>query len=145
MRLLNTSTLTLKYFPSVIPKYAILSHRWEEEEVLYDDIRDGVTDKVRALKGYNKVRPSCEVARQEGYDYIWIDTCCIDKASSAELSESINSMFTWYRNAAVCYAYLSDIRPQVFQWESPTPFTSSLWFTRGWTLQELIAPSTIIF
>ncbi|KAK0754458.1 hypothetical protein B0T18DRAFT_399232 [Schizothecium vesticola] len=65
MRLLNTSTLTLKYFPSDIPKYAILSHRWEEEEVLYDDIRDGVTDKVKALKGYNKVRPSCEVARHK--------------------------------------------------------------------------------
>jgi len=68
MRLLNTSTLTLKYYPSDIPKHVILSHHWEEEEVLYDDIRDGVTDKINALKGYNQVRPSCEVARQEGYD-----------------------------------------------------------------------------
>lgn len=145
MRLLNTDSLTLEFFPSDIPKFAILSHRWEEEEVLYDDIRNGVTDKVKALKGYSKVQQSCKLARQQGYGYIWIDTCCIDKASSAELSESINSMFTWYRNAAVCYAYLSDIRPRVYQWQSPPQFTSSQWFTRGWTLQELVAPSTVIF
>lgn len=140
MRLLNTSSLTLEFFPSVIPKYAILSHRWEEQEVLYDDLRNGVTDKVQALKGYSKVQQSCTLARQQGYDYIWIDTCCIDKASSAELSESINSMFTWYRKAGICYAYLSDVFPSI-----RNKFSSSQWFNRGWTLQELIAPPTVLF
>ncbi|KAK1835297.1 heterokaryon incompatibility protein-domain-containing protein [Podospora conica] len=151
MRLLNTSSLTLEYFPSVIPKYAILSHRWEEEEVLYDDIQNGASDKVKVLKGYSKVQRSCTLARQEGYNYIWIDTCCIDKASSAELSESINSMFMWYQKAAICYAYLSDISTGTSESDSnnagntSTPFTSSQWFTRGWTLQELIAPSRVAF
>lgn len=140
MRLLNTSSLTLEFFPSVIPKYAILSHRWEEQEVLYDDIRNGVTDKVKALKGYSKVQQSCTLARQQGYDYIWIDTCCIDKASSAELSESINSMFTWYRKAGICYAYLSDVSPSI-----RNKFSFSQWFNRGWTLQELIAPPAVLF
>lgn len=140
MRLLNTNSLALEFFPSVIPKYAILSHRWEEQEVLYDDIQNGVTDKVKALKGYSKVQQSCTLARQQGYDYIWIDTCCIDKASSAELSESINSMFTWYRKAGICYAYLSDVYPSF-----RNKFSFSQWFNRGWTLQELIAPPIVLF
>jgi len=138
MRLLETTTLTLEFFFGEIPEYAILSHRWEDEEVVYEDIRNGVTKEVEAMKGFPKVRGSCRLARQEGYKYIWIDTCCIDKSSSAELSESINSMFDWYRTAAVCYAYLSDAVDLV-------QFPNSLWFTRGWTLQELIAPSEVVF
>ncbi|KAK4445735.1 thermophilic desulfurizing enzyme family protein [Podospora aff. communis PSN243] len=108
MRLLETTTLALKFFPGAIPEYAILSHRWEDEEVLYENIRNGITPQVEAMKGFSKVVGSCRLARREGYKYIWIDTCCIDKSSSAELSESINSMFNWYRKAAVCYAFLSD-------------------------------------
>ncbi|KAK3386709.1 heterokaryon incompatibility protein-domain-containing protein [Podospora didyma] len=143
MRLLDTTSLTLKFFAGgPIPEYAILSHRWEEEEVLFDDIRNGVTQGIEALKGFAKVKQSCDLACREGYHYIWIDTCCIDKASSAELSESINSMFNWYRQAAVCYAYLSDVRK--LDWRTSS-FSDSQWFTRGWTLQELIAPAVVVF
>jgi len=94
--------------------------------------------RAAKMKGYDKVKNSCSVARENGYDYIWIDACCIDKSSSAELSEAINSMYRWYQEAEVCYAYLADI-------SSVSQFTQSKWFTRGWTLQELIAPSNMVF
>lgn len=93
------------------------------------------------------------MAKRDGYKYIWIDTCCIDKSSSAELSESINSMFKWYEWAGVCYAYLSDVHLQV-QFSSDSnalpdisseDFRASRWFTRGWTLQQLIAPKEVHF
>ena len=133
MHLLNTTTRKLKYFLN-IPPYAILSHTWGEEEVAFDDI-----DQPHAadLKGYTKIVKSCAQASQDGFDWIWIDTCCIDKRSSAELSEAINLMYTWYWNAELCYAYLADL-PQ-------TAFGNSKWFTRGWTLQELLAPPVVEF
>src|ERR1700733_11317378 len=81
------------------------------------------------------------MAAADGFHYIWIDTCCIDKASSAELSEAINSTYRWYHESGVCYAYLADVPPNAVDDE----FAKSRWFTRGWTLQELIAPSTVIF
>jgi len=81
----------------------------------------------------------------DGYEWVWIDTYCIDKSSSAELSEAINSMFGWYKKSAICYAYLADVPsngdPQVPQ----SAFSKSRWFTRGWTLQELIAPNILEF
>ena len=81
------------------------------------------------------------MAAADGFHYIWIDTCCIDKASSAELSEAINSTYRWYHESGVCYAYLADVPPNAVDNE----FAKSRWFTRGWTLQELIAPLTVIF
>ncbi|TBU35788.1 heterokaryon incompatibility protein-domain-containing protein [Dichomitus squalens] len=95
----------------------------------------------------SKVREACRVAREHGYRYIWIDSCCIDKTSSSELSEAINSMHRWYRDASVCYAFLADV-PTANRAEirSPgSPFYQSRWFTRGWTLQELIASRSLVF
>jgi hypothetical protein len=89
-------------------------------------------------KGYEKVNRCCSVAKANGCAYVWIDTCYVDKTSSAELSEAINSMYRWYQEAELCYAYLADV-------PSKSKFPDSRWFTRGWTLQELIAPLTIIF
>jgi hypothetical protein len=148
MYLLDTSTLHLHaFFDPDVPYYAILSHRWEEGEVLYQDIRNGTAE---SKPGYAKVRGCCDLARSEGWDYVWLDSCCIDKASSVELSEAINSMFRWYEEAQVCYAYLSDV-PHPYKAYEPdedrymTDFRESEWFTRGWTLQELLAPRTVVF
>lgn len=92
---------------------------------------------VQAKAGYHKVVYACRQAIEDGYQYIWIDTCCIDKSSSAELSEAINSMYDWYTQAGICYAYLEDVLLD--------NFSSSRWFTRGWTLQELLAPAHVTF
>ncbi|KAJ0303850.1 hypothetical protein COL516b_006292 [Colletotrichum fioriniae] len=143
MRLLETETLTLHEFvEGQVPKYAILSHTWGEEEVLFRDLGNGPSDKA----GWTKIQSACRVAHDRGYDWLWIDTCCIDKASSSELSEAINSMFRWYKEAAICLAYLSDVEccePGTDECE--TTLAGSRWFTRGWTLQELLAPSSLDF
>ena len=107
MRLLNTVTFQLEeFFDVTIPPYAILSHRWEDEELTFQNLKIG---GYGPLKGYAKVRNACRVACLDGWKYIWMDTCCINNSSSSELSEAINSMFKWYRMAEVCYAYLSDV------------------------------------
>jgi hypothetical protein len=107
MRLIDTKTLTLKeFFGNQIPPYAILSHTWHEEEVSFQDWAD---QSSASQKGYKKIFDACQLAQKHGYDYIWVDTNCIDKSSSAELTEAINSMFTWYQFAQVCYVYLSDV------------------------------------
>jgi hypothetical protein len=226
MRLLNIKTLKLEWFHSadVAPSYAILSHRWGDEEVLFDDIEEKPeTRKLRSLqrkleeterrldalsrkiegesqtdvlsdplsvrpgsantessvqnspdkvksatvahvhesqaakpKGWAKVLAFCKIAEQFGISYVWIDTCCIDKNSSTELSESLNSMFAWYRCATLCIAYLSDAS---MNWGDYNPYIglsrrhprygghphNSDWFNRGWTLQELIAPKDVWF
>ncbi|RDW58756.1 hypothetical protein BP6252_13232 [Coleophoma cylindrospora] len=112
MRLLHTQKSDAGIFEievfldEYIPDYAILSHRWEGDEVTLQDIERGCgTDK----KGYEKVAKCCAKAKEDGFAYVWIDTCCIDKTSSAELSEAINSMYRWYQNAKLCYAYLADV------------------------------------
>jgi ankyrin repeat protein len=136
MRLLNTDNFEVKEFrDDEVPRYAILSHTWDEEEVTFQDIEG---TRAANKKGYEKVKSCCSVARANGLKYVWIDTCCINKTSSAELSEAINSMYRWYQEADVCYSYLADV-------SSKAIFSGSRWFTRGWTLQELIAPSTVIF
>ncbi|KAG8668182.1 hypothetical protein FPOAC1_007559 [Fusarium poae] len=136
MRLINTKSIELQFFTDDdVPDYAILSHTWDQEEVLFQDIG---LESAKAKKGYNKLRNCCRVAEQNGFDYIWDDTCCIDKASSAELSEAINSMYRYYQEANVCYVYLADV-------STTSRIPDSRWFTRGWTLQELIAPHEIIF
>lgn len=151
MRLLNTTSIEVERFIGDVPSYAILSHRWEEEEVTLEDIN--ATGNGRGMKGYRKLRLSCAMAARQDLKYIWIDTCCIDKTSSAELSEAINSMFRYYQEAEVCYTYLSDVASA----KITTPishlnrksqgydFYQSAWFTRGWTLQELIAPKNLRF
>lgn len=144
MRLLNVRTLKLEsFFGKQPPPYAILSHTWEQEELLYADIQDPAAPFPVLKIGAYKVKKSCTQALQHGFDYIWIDTCCIDKTSSAELSESINSMFAWYRHADICFAYLGDI--DVPYATVKVPVERSRWLTRGWTLQELIAPRQVIF
>ncbi|TLD27563.1 HET-domain-containing protein [Venturia nashicola] len=121
MRLLNSHSLELEeYFGESVPAYVILSHRWESEEVSYQDIISG---KGKFKTGYAKIIGCCILARDHGYRYVWIDTCCIDKTSSAELTEAINSMFNWYQKAN----------------------RKTQWLERGWTLQELLAPRTVDF
>lgn len=144
MHPLDTSTFMLHEFQgSAIPYYAILSHRWESEEVSFRDLQSG---KGRDMVGFRKIKGCCAQAVTEGWKYVWIDSCCIDKSSSAELSEAINSMFRWYKDAQVCYAYLSDV-PEGDGDPSAagSAFRNSKWFTRCWTLQELLAPSRVVF
>ncbi|KAI0196867.1 HET-domain-containing protein [Astrocystis sublimbata] len=124
--------------------YAILSHTWEEDELVYEDIIHG-TEESKSQASRDKVRMACTRAAEDNYDYLWIDTCCIDKRSSAELSEAINSMFDWYSNAAVCYAYLFDAPMDLTTEENKAQFSKSKWFRRGWTLQELVAPREFEF
>lgn len=137
MRLLrvNTHDLELVEFQADPPPYAILSHRWEAEEFLYTDLGSkSATQKA----GFAKIRGALEQAKTDGLEYLWADTCCIDKANNTELSEAINSMYRWYKQAEICYAYLSDV-------ENLDELAASKWFTRGWTLQELLAPQDLVF
>ncbi|PIL29187.1 hypothetical protein GSI_09236 [Ganoderma sinense ZZ0214-1] len=92
-----------------------------------------------------KVRHACAIARANGFRYLWIDSCCIDKASSSELSEAINSMYAWYARAIVCYAYLADVPAGEDHGAPRSRFRKSRWFTRGWTFQELLAPRHVEF
>lgn len=142
------SSLTLEeYVGNDCPSYAILSHCWgsPQDEVSYAELLSP-SPAVRAKSGYRKIWSCMLKAEEDGFTYIWVDTCCINKDSSAELSEGINSMFSWYQNATVCYAYLEDVRSS---YEDPHAISSlfhySRWFTRGWTLQELIAPPSVVF
>lgn len=142
MRLINTSTYALEEFNGgAIPPYAILSHVWEDEEVVFLDMTNSHDQlgNVRSKKGYRKLATTCKTAAAEGLRYAWIDTCCIDKSSSAELSESINSMFRWYRRAAKCYVYLADLAPPRVCDAFEDDLRQCRWFSRGFTLQELIA------
>jgi hypothetical protein len=107
MRLIHSTTLTIKSFSEKdVPPYAILSHVWGSGEVSFKDMEMS-SPPLRKL-GFDKILKSCQQARSIGLEYIWIDTCCIDKSSSAELSEAINSMFRWYQEASLCYIYLDD-------------------------------------
>jgi hypothetical protein len=143
-------SLTKDFVGGEILEYAILSHTWgrDIEEVTYRDVIDG-TGKNKV--GYEKIRFCGEQARRDGLHYFWVDTCCIDKSSSTELAEAINSMFRWYRNAAKCYVYLADVSSPGIDISDKSDeflsitFRTSRWFTRGWTLQELIAPTSVEF
>ncbi|OIW26000.1 HET-domain-containing protein, partial [Coniochaeta ligniaria NRRL 30616] len=144
MRLINTTTLDLEEFPGLVPRYAVLSHTWGSEEVTHNNL----THPKPPPFGLQKILRACLRARRDGLDYLWADTSCIDKTSSAELSEAINSMYAWYRNSNVCYAYLSDVPPGLTATQlssASSPFRASRWFKRGWTLQELLAPKNVIF
>jgi hypothetical protein len=165
-RLINTHTFQLEELPydNDIPPYAILSHCWQEgEEISYKEMveyRLGTDIWTSILfhclyeddfgeykSGYKKIVAACWQARQDGYVYIWIDTCCIDKGNHGQLSQDINSMFDYYKNSEVCYVYLNDYDSRRFnvhniKWESQQ---IPRWFYRGWTLQELLAPSSVKF
>ena len=138
MHLLNVHSKALISVVDPIPKYAILSHTWDDNEITYDEILSPTIERDSAR--WAKINGACLQAQQDEFDYIWIDTCCINKASSAELSEAINSMFNWYKDAAQCYAYLSDVTSDTLP-----DISRSRWFTRGWTLQELLAPKHVRF
>ncbi|PMD32942.1 HET-domain-containing protein, partial [Hyaloscypha variabilis F] len=148
MRLLHAKDLTFhEPPPDKIPKYAILSHRWMDGEVLYHEI---LTEAGNKKAGFEKIKKCGQTALAQGIDYIWVDTCCIDKSSSAELSEAINSMSRWYADAKICYAYLADVSLHKNYSDEdaealPESLRQSDWFKRGWTLQELIFPKQLLF
>ncbi|KAI1336897.1 HET-domain-containing protein [Xylariaceae sp. FL0016] len=140
MRLTNTESLELEEFVGdQIPPYAILSHTWGPEEVSFQEWNK--PERPNGKAGYRKIMGACLEARNQHLDYLWCDTNCIDKSSSAELSEAINSMFPWYRDSAICFAILEDVSAQ--DEDISTSMKNSRWFTRGWTLQELLAPKKL--
>ena len=132
-----------EYVGRNIPRYAILSHTWgmDHEEVTFRDLTEGAG---KSKAGYRKLTFCAKQAAHDDLQFFWVDTCCIDKLSSAELSEAINSMFRWYHDAAKCYVYLSDVSIGDFV-RNDLSFQKSRWFTRGWTLQELVAPTSVEF
>ncbi|KAI0540554.1 heterokaryon incompatibility protein-domain-containing protein [Xylaria digitata] len=162
MRLLRAADLHFEEFEGDdIPRYAILSHRWEQDEVSYRDMfkatKAGEIPSYHPIwrkQGFQKIYNFSQRALREDFEYIWVDTCCINKESSAELQEAINSMFRWYQDSGACFAYLSDVSVAPGDANSPgddaepgwmNSFKESQWFTRGWTLQELLAPRQLIF
>ncbi|KAM3417474.1 hypothetical protein BST61_g5718 [Cercospora zeina] len=162
MRLLNISTLQFQTFSDHDrPPYAIASHRWEGKETTYREMLRH-QDAPSTSDGYVKVVGFCHLVNRlnnqigpakafsdlglrRQCDWLWIDTACIDKQDGAELSESINSMFFWYARSSICYAYLADVKPTQKLWSSKLDLMRSQWFKRGWTLQELLAPCTVVF
>ncbi|MCJ1401390.1 hypothetical protein MMC11_004603 [Xylographa trunciseda] len=144
MRFVNTTSLTFhevsdSELHQMNNGYSILSHRWTwgDDEIMYMDVLSMNPD-IKSKDGYAKFAGACTLAKQLGYDFLWIDTCCINKTDSVEIGEAINSMYRWYSMAKVCIAYLQDVT-------SSAQIDDSEWFKRGWTLQELIAPETVCF
>lgn len=133
-----------------VPPYGILSHTWgaDHEECTFEDLRDGVG---KSKPGYAKIEFCGKQARKDSLEFFWVDSVCINKANHAELSEAINSMFRWYRGAKKCYVHLSDVSAHKRDHEGQShqlwepAFRKSRWFTRGWTLQELLAPTSVEF
>lgn len=156
MWLIDVGTRQLEEFVGLeVPRYAILSHTWARgEEVTFSEMRhSGAMEPAARLKaGWLKIDRTCRQAARDGLEYAWVDTCCIDKSSSAELSEAINSMFRWYQRAVLCYVFLDDLDGFSRKWAEGKDMVNlqasmkhCRWFTRSWTLQELIAPEYIKF
>ena len=158
MRLLHARDLVFKEFiGKTVPDYAIVSHRWGDEEISHQTFNDHCETYINGERhghGWTKIVKACELALGQGLEWVWIGTCCIDKRSSAELTEAINSMFEWYRQSEICFAFLPDVygvcKFDPYDVLPPTQFESkefrsSVWFTRAWTLQELIAPTEVQF
>ncbi|KAI1162979.1 heterokaryon incompatibility protein-domain-containing protein [Nemania serpens] len=142
MWLLNACTWELKEFitDKQAPPYAILSHTWRDGEVMFREWQKEPWEIVERKEGFAKINSCCQQAVADGLEWVWVDTCCIDKRSSAELSEAINSMYQWYKSAEVCYAYIDDVSDHI-----ESNLANCRWVTRGWTLQELIAPREVVF
>ncbi|KAF1825557.1 HET-domain-containing protein [Dissoconium aciculare CBS 342.82] len=150
MRLLNARSFKIEEFHGdAVPDYAILSHTWGREEISFADYHNprytSLSWNTRLKAGWRKIKHACEEASRRKFDYVWIDTCCIDKTSSAELSEAINSMAGWYRRAGVCIVYLVDYAQDEESGVVFDRFKRCRWFTRGWALQELIFPKFVEF
>jgi len=144
MRLIDTETMGMVlHMGEDLPAYAILSHTWGPDEPLFRDMADLPTAKQKL--GFAKITAACNQALEDGLPYLWVDTVCIDKTSSAELSEAINSMFNWYKLSKVCYALLEDVSCEGEEEALVEQLRSARWFTRGWTLQELLAPRVVNF
>jgi hypothetical protein len=147
MRLINTGDLRIQEFseePENL-RYAVLSHRWCGSEISLQ-LYNSIPKASDYGPGMAKIVSFCELAKRLRYEWVWIDTCCIDKTSSADLSESINSMWTIYLNAIECFVYLADCPSRLYDpalgYET---LRNSVWFSRGWTLQELLAPPHVTF
>ncbi|KHO01243.1 Heterokaryon incompatibility [Metarhizium album ARSEF 1941] len=136
MRLLNITRLRLELFTAAPPKYAVVSHRWTEKEVTLEDMRNRTG--LPTQPEFSKILHAGLNAKTVGLEHMWIDTCCIDRNSHAELSDAINSMFQWYCGAEICLVYLEDV-------SSLEDLGRSEWFRRGWTLLELVAPKKVVF
>lgn len=153
MWLIDNNTLLLRsVYDETVEKYAILSHTWEDgQEVTFQEMEPGAQARITSRRGYEKIRAMCSQALTDGLQYSWVDTCCIDKSSDSNLTQAINSMYRWYAAAEACYVFLADL--DLGKMTSSDPLTQQLdkklpgcrWFTRGWTLQELIAPRHIKF
>ncbi|KAK7441812.1 hypothetical protein VKT23_016474 [Stygiomarasmius scandens] len=133
------------------PPYAILSHRWiQEEEISFQEMKSlelldqdrDVVERVKSKGGYKKIKYACRQALRESIPFIWIDTCCINQKDDKDVARNIRSMFLYYRNAVVCYVFLVDVD---VRYRKQHRMRDSEWFRRGWTLQELIAPLRVVF
>ncbi|KAK3323172.1 heterokaryon incompatibility protein-domain-containing protein [Cercophora scortea] len=148
MRLINVNSYEVEeFYGSAVPKYAILSHTWGDAEASFQQWTSRLT-RLRKMNrpGFSKVFAACRQAKVDGLRYAWVDTVCIDKSSSAELSEAINSMYAWYAQAKVCYVHLSDVTDHpVDNIDTLDMLRHSRWFSRGWTLQEMLAPANLVF
>lgn len=157
IRLINVHTAEISAFDErIAPPYAIASHRWTDDETTYKNF---TKRRFVDSKGHRKVLEFCafvervnSLPRSRGAqlfyppcEWLWIDTACIDKRDQSEEAEALNSMFTWYHDAKICYAYLSDVSSQPGSSECLMQVMQSEWFTRGWTLQELLAPASVVF
>jgi hypothetical protein len=138
------SDLRMKRIKDVVARYfrcVLLSHRWQDTEVLLHDIQGKVVYELNGFGGIEKLQSFCRIARDAGYLWAWMDTCCIDKRSNTELQESVNSMFVWYRHSALTVVYLCDVPPS----SQSGALARSVWNERGWTFQEFVAPRVVIF
>jgi hypothetical protein len=140
MRLLSIDTFECEQFTNDVPKYAVGSHRWSHDEALLDDVR---ASRNPHGPGFRKLRAFANFMKDNlpTVHHLWIDTCCIDHQDAEEVSQSLNSMFKWFRNAEICLAYLADVEDAADREQ----FRHSVWFTRCWTLQDLLAPRVVVF
>ncbi|KAG1774649.1 heterokaryon incompatibility protein-domain-containing protein [Suillus placidus] len=122
-------------------RYVMLSHTWGENEPLLHDIQDNVVYKLKAAGGLVKLQSFCKLARHAGYNWAWVDTCCIDQNNNVEFQKLLNSMFAWYRRSALTVVYLSDVPPS----SKSGALAKSAWNTRGWTVPEFLAPRVVLF
>jgi heterokaryon incompatibility protein (HET) len=155
MRLINVRTLDLRKFNQHPPRYAILSHRWiDEQEICLQDWevyvanQDPLSSQIKCKSGFIKIQNACIQAQKRGFEWLWADTVCIDKRDNSEVTKSVNLMFSWYQSASVCFAYMHEVsnNNQRLKWTEDNAVVRKTpeWFTRGWTLQELLAPKKLL-